>query len=150
MGEIWVFVAQSDDECGRSNVSFTRSKTASAATSEPEAVSSRCSVPLSGASSLTGPTGGWALSLRSWQVGPVHIDKSRCLLKLIAALRLAVAALFLGVQQPSLPLPQPWTTYLLIAYVAWLATFRLLLLLHKHFFSKQCKKASNHFSLSSC
>lgn len=49
-------------------------------------------------------------------------------------LRLAVAALFLGIQQPSLLLPQPWTTHVLIGYVAWLATFRLLLLLHKHFF----------------
>lgn len=55
-------------------------------------------------------------------------------MKLSVAFHLAVAALFLGIRQSSLLLPQPWTTHVLIGYVAWLATFRLLLLLHKHFF----------------
>ncbi|XP_042354229.1 LOW QUALITY PROTEIN: putative ferric-chelate reductase 1 [Plectropomus leopardus] len=46
---------------------------------------------------------------------------------------MAVAAMFLGTRQSSLPLPQPWATHVLIGYVAWLASFRVLLLMHKHF-----------------
>uniref|UniRef100_H2STP3 Ferric-chelate reductase 1a n=1 Tax=Takifugu rubripes TaxID=31033 RepID=H2STP3_TAKRU len=41
---------------------------------------------------------------------------------------LAVAAMFLGIRHSSLLLPQPWTTHVLIGYVAWLATFRLSIL----------------------
>lgn len=70
-------------------------------------------------------------------------------MKLSAVLRLAVAALFLGIQQPSLLLPQPWTTHVLIGYVAWLASFRLLLLLHKHFYANRCKKPPSNISILS-
>ncbi|TNN22008.1 Ferric-chelate reductase 1 [Liparis tanakae] len=45
---------------------------------------------------------------------------------------MAVAAMFLGMSQSSLPLPQPWVTSVLIGYVAWLASFRILFLIHKH------------------
>ncbi|KAK5859411.1 hypothetical protein PBY51_020966 [Eleginops maclovinus] len=47
---------------------------------------------------------------------------------------LAVAAMFLGMRQSSLLLPQPWATHVLIGYVVWLASFRFLLLMHKHFY----------------
>ncbi|XP_023254024.1 putative ferric-chelate reductase 1 [Seriola lalandi dorsalis] len=49
----------------------------------------------------------------------------------------AVAAMFLGTRQSSLLLPQPWATHILIAYVTWLASFRLLLLIHKRFYLKK-------------
>lgn len=68
---------------------------------------------------------------------------------LSAVLRPAVVAMFLGIQQSSLLLPQPWTTHVLIGYVAWLVTFRLLLLLHKHCHDKRCEKPSDNFRLSS-
>uniref|UniRef100_A0A8C3G7A5 Ferric-chelate reductase 1a n=1 Tax=Cyclopterus lumpus TaxID=8103 RepID=A0A8C3G7A5_CYCLU len=45
---------------------------------------------------------------------------------------MAVAAMFLGIRQSSLPLPQPWATHVLIGYVTWLASFRFLLLIHKY------------------
>ncbi|KAM9845019.1 putative ferric-chelate reductase 1 [Aulostomus maculatus] len=45
---------------------------------------------------------------------------------------MAVAAMFLGVRQPSLLLPPPWTTHVLIGYVTWLASFRTVLLIHKY------------------
>ncbi|XP_069367693.1 putative ferric-chelate reductase 1 [Paralichthys olivaceus] len=45
---------------------------------------------------------------------------------------LAVVAMFLGTHQSSLLLPQPWTTHVLIGYVTWLASFRFMLLIHKH------------------
>lgn len=106
---------------------------------------SNLQMSISDASSLTGPTGGWGLPPRSWQVGVLHISKNGCLVKLSAVLRLAVAAMFLGIQQSSLLLPLPWSTHVLVAYVAWLATFRLLLLLHKHFYAKIRKRASEHF-----
>lgn len=54
----------------------------------------------------------------------------------------AVAAIFLGTKQSSLLLPQPWSTHVLIGYVAWLASLRILLLIHKHFHLKRCKKSS--------
>uniref|UniRef100_A0A8C3A9G5 Ferric-chelate reductase 1a n=1 Tax=Cyclopterus lumpus TaxID=8103 RepID=A0A8C3A9G5_CYCLU len=38
---------------------------------------------------------------------------------------MAVAAMFLGIRQSSLPLPQPWATHVLIGYVTWLASFRI-------------------------
>ncbi|XP_071348486.1 putative ferric-chelate reductase 1 [Trachinotus anak] len=47
---------------------------------------------------------------------------------------MAVVAMFLGMRQSSLLLPQPWATHVLIGYVVWLASFRLLLLIHKHFY----------------
>lgn len=53
----------------------------------------------------------------------------------------AVAAIFLGTKQSSLLLPQPWSTHVLIGYVAWLASLRILLLIHKHFHLKRCKKS---------
>lgn len=65
------------------------------------------------------------------------------LMKCKAVLCPAVATMFLGIPQSSLLLPQPWTTHVLIGYVAWLATFRVLLLLHKHFYAKRCKKPEN-------
>ncbi|XP_068456856.1 putative ferric-chelate reductase 1 [Clinocottus analis] len=49
---------------------------------------------------------------------------------------MAVAAMFLGMRQSSLPLPQPWATHVLIGYVTWLASFRMLLLIHKHLYTK--------------
>uniref|UniRef100_A0A3B4X6P2 Putative ferric-chelate reductase 1 n=1 Tax=Seriola lalandi dorsalis TaxID=1841481 RepID=A0A3B4X6P2_SERLL len=52
----------------------------------------------------------------------------------------AVAAMFLGTRQSSLLLPQPWATHILIAYVTWLASFRLLLLIHKRFYLKKCRE----------
>ncbi|XP_027132307.1 putative ferric-chelate reductase 1 [Larimichthys crocea] len=45
---------------------------------------------------------------------------------------MAVAAMFLGMRQSSLLLPQPWATYVLIGYVTWLASFRFLLLMDKY------------------
>lgn len=54
----------------------------------------------------------------------------------------AVAAIFLGTKQSSLLLPQPWSTHVLIGYVAWMASLRILLLIHKHFYLKRCKKSS--------
>uniref|UniRef100_A0A3B4TFR5 Putative ferric-chelate reductase 1 n=1 Tax=Seriola dumerili TaxID=41447 RepID=A0A3B4TFR5_SERDU len=52
----------------------------------------------------------------------------------------AVAAMFLGTSQSSLLLPQPWATHVLIAYVTWVASFRLLLLIHKRFYLKKCRE----------
>ncbi|KAM3604238.1 uncharacterized protein V6R79_008306 [Siganus canaliculatus] len=49
---------------------------------------------------------------------------------------LAVAAMFLGTGQSTLLLPQPWATHVLIGYVAWLASFRILLLAHKYFYNQ--------------
>ncbi|XP_072296615.1 ferric-chelate reductase 1-like [Eucyclogobius newberryi] len=46
----------------------------------------------------------------------------------------AVAAMFLGVGQSSLPLPSSLATHILIGYVSWMMAFRLLLLIHKHFY----------------
>lgn len=60
----------------------------------------------------------------------------------------AVAAIFLGTKQSSLLLPQPWSTHVLIGYVAWLASLRILLLIHKHFHLKRCKKGS--INLTAC
>uniref|UniRef100_A0A3Q3XRL5 Cytochrome b561 domain-containing protein n=1 Tax=Mola mola TaxID=94237 RepID=A0A3Q3XRL5_MOLML len=57
----------------------------------------------------------------------------------------AVAAMFLGMRQSSLFLPQPWTTYVLIVYVIWLASFRILFLIHKHFHFNRCMKTSIWF-----
>ncbi|XP_075871564.1 putative ferric-chelate reductase 1 [Nelusetta ayraudi] len=45
---------------------------------------------------------------------------------------MAVAAMFVGMKQASLLLPQPGSTHVLIGYVAWLASLRILLLVHKH------------------
>nr|XP_046265658.1 putative ferric-chelate reductase 1 [Scatophagus argus] len=45
---------------------------------------------------------------------------------------MAVAAMFLGMRQSSLLLPQPLATYVLIGYVTWLASFRVFLFIHKH------------------
>ncbi|XP_040911598.1 putative ferric-chelate reductase 1 [Toxotes jaculatrix] len=50
---------------------------------------------------------------------------------------MAVAAMFLGMRQSSLLLPQPWATHVLIGYVTWLGSFRLLLLIHKHLYVKK-------------
>ncbi|XP_076601131.1 putative ferric-chelate reductase 1 [Chaetodon auriga] len=50
---------------------------------------------------------------------------------------LAVATMFLGTHQSSLLLPQPWATHVLIGYVTWLASFRILLLMHKHLYFKK-------------
>ncbi|XP_078121138.1 putative ferric-chelate reductase 1 isoform X1 [Sander vitreus] len=50
---------------------------------------------------------------------------------------IAVAAMFLGMRQSSLLLPQPWATHVLIGYVTWLALFRLLLLMHRHIYIKK-------------
>ncbi|XP_045908855.1 putative ferric-chelate reductase 1 isoform X2 [Micropterus dolomieu] len=47
---------------------------------------------------------------------------------------MAVASMFLGMRQPSLLLPQPWATHVLIGYVTWLGSFRFLLLMQKHFY----------------
>lgn len=47
---------------------------------------------------------------------------------------MAVAAMFLGVGQSSLPLPSSLATHILIGYVSWLMAFRLLLFIHKHFY----------------
>lgn len=47
---------------------------------------------------------------------------------------MAVAAMFLGVGQSSLPLPSSLAIHILIGYVSWLVAFRLLLLIHKHFY----------------
>uniref|UniRef100_A0A3Q3LSU9 Ferric chelate reductase 1 n=1 Tax=Mastacembelus armatus TaxID=205130 RepID=A0A3Q3LSU9_9TELE len=49
---------------------------------------------------------------------------------------MAVAAMFLGMHQSSLLLPQPWAMHVLIGYVTWLALFRFLLLVHKHHIKK--------------
>ncbi|KAM4728032.1 putative ferric-chelate reductase 1 [Anableps anableps] len=45
---------------------------------------------------------------------------------------LAVAAMFIGIRQSSLPLPLPWATHVLIGYVTWMGSFRLLLLINKY------------------
>ncbi|XP_053186604.1 putative ferric-chelate reductase 1 [Scomber japonicus] len=45
---------------------------------------------------------------------------------------MAVVAMFFGARQSSMLLPPPWTTHVLIGYVTWQASFRFLLLLHKH------------------
>ncbi|XP_062259516.1 putative ferric-chelate reductase 1 isoform X1 [Platichthys flesus] len=50
---------------------------------------------------------------------------------------MAVATMFLGTRQSSLLLPQPWATYVLIGYVTWLASFRFMLLINKHFHIKK-------------
>ncbi|XP_071384389.1 putative ferric-chelate reductase 1 [Centroberyx affinis] len=50
---------------------------------------------------------------------------------------MAVAAMFLGMRQSSLLLPLPCAMSVLIGYVCWLASFRLLLFLHKHFYIKK-------------
>ncbi|KAM9349345.1 putative ferric-chelate reductase 1 [Symphorus nematophorus] len=50
---------------------------------------------------------------------------------------MAVAAMFLGTHQSSLLLPQPWATHILLGYVTWLASFRFLLLMHKHIYTKR-------------
>ncbi|XP_044074561.1 putative ferric-chelate reductase 1 isoform X2 [Siniperca chuatsi] len=50
---------------------------------------------------------------------------------------MAVAAMFLGMLQSSLLLPQPWATHVLIGYVTWLASLRFLLLMHKHLYIKK-------------
>uniref|UniRef100_A0A7N8Y3V0 Ferric chelate reductase 1 n=1 Tax=Mastacembelus armatus TaxID=205130 RepID=A0A7N8Y3V0_9TELE len=55
---------------------------------------------------------------------------------------MAVAAMFLGMHQSSLLLPQPWAMHVLIGYVTWLALFRFLLLVHKHHI-KKCTKTLN-------
>lgn len=47
---------------------------------------------------------------------------------------MAVAAMFLGVSQSSLPLPSSLAIHILIGYVSWLMAFRLLLFIHKHFY----------------
>uniref|UniRef100_A0A8C9XB61 Ferric-chelate reductase 1a n=1 Tax=Sander lucioperca TaxID=283035 RepID=A0A8C9XB61_SANLU len=57
----------------------------------------------------------------------------------------AVAAMFLGMRQSSLLLPQPWATHVLIGYVTWLALFRSLLLMHRHIYIKKCMKTSDEF-----
>lgn len=53
-----------------------------------------------------------------------------------------VVAMFLGTQQSSLLLPQAWATHVLIGYVTWLVSFRLLLLIHKHYYKKKRKELS--------
>lgn len=53
----------------------------------------------------------------------------------------AVAAMFVGMKQASLLLPQPWSTHVLIGYVAWLASLRILLLVHKHVCVNRCESA---------
>lgn len=52
---------------------------------------------------------------------------------------MAVAAMFLGVGQSSLPLPTSFATHILIGYVSWLMAFRLLLFIHKHFYLTKFK-----------
>ncbi|XP_029309279.1 putative ferric-chelate reductase 1 [Cottoperca gobio] len=56
---------------------------------------------------------------------------------------LAVAAMFLGIRQSSLLLPQPWATHVLIGYVTWLASFRFLLLMHKHLYIQKSAAGSD-------
>uniref|UniRef100_UPI003AADE7B7 putative ferric-chelate reductase 1 n=1 Tax=Centroberyx gerrardi TaxID=166262 RepID=UPI003AADE7B7 len=56
---------------------------------------------------------------------------------------MAVAAMFLGMRQSSLRLPLPWGMCVLIGYVGWLASFRLLLFLHKHFYIKKPASGSD-------
>ncbi|KAM6919934.1 putative ferric-chelate reductase 1 [Lycodopsis pacificus] len=56
---------------------------------------------------------------------------------------MAVAAMFLGTRQSSLLLPQPWATHVLIGYVTWLASFRFLLLMHKHLHTKETVSGSD-------
>ncbi|XP_078028999.1 putative ferric-chelate reductase 1 isoform X1 [Epinephelus lanceolatus] len=50
---------------------------------------------------------------------------------------MAVAAMFLGIRQSSILLPQPWATHVLIGYVAWLASFRVFLLMYTHLYTKK-------------
>lgn len=47
---------------------------------------------------------------------------------------MAVATMFLGVNQSALHLPSPLATHILIGYVSWLLAFRILLFIHKHFY----------------
>ncbi|KAJ0012079.1 hypothetical protein NQD34_013054 [Periophthalmus magnuspinnatus] len=47
---------------------------------------------------------------------------------------MAVATMFLGVGQSSLPLPSSLATHILIGYASWWMGFRLLLFIHKHFY----------------
>uniref|UniRef100_UPI0037E8D1C0 putative ferric-chelate reductase 1 n=1 Tax=Semicossyphus pulcher TaxID=241346 RepID=UPI0037E8D1C0 len=61
---------------------------------------------------------------------------------------LAVIAMFFGMRQSSLLLPQPWATYILIGYVAWLVFFRSLLLIHKHCYCKNSLPADMQAILS--
>ncbi|XP_073346816.1 putative ferric-chelate reductase 1 isoform X3 [Pagrus major] len=56
---------------------------------------------------------------------------------------IAVAAMFLGTSQSSLLLPQPLATHVLIGYVTWLASFRVLLLVHKHLYIKNSALVSD-------
>lgn len=61
---------------------------------------------------------------------------------------MAVAAMFLGTRQSSLLLPQPLATHVLIGYVTWLASFRILLLIHKHFYIKKPSESDTENILS--
>ncbi|XP_070775640.1 putative ferric-chelate reductase 1 [Enoplosus armatus] len=56
---------------------------------------------------------------------------------------MAVAAMFLGMRQSSLLLPQPWATHVLIGYVVWLASFRSLLWAHEHLHIKKAAVGSD-------
>ncbi|XP_051267523.1 putative ferric-chelate reductase 1 isoform X2 [Dicentrarchus labrax] len=56
---------------------------------------------------------------------------------------MAVAAMFLGMRQSSLLLPQPWATHVLIGYVMWLASFRIFLLMHKHLYIKKSQESDD-------
>ncbi|XP_074508451.1 putative ferric-chelate reductase 1 [Sebastes fasciatus] len=62
---------------------------------------------------------------------------------------MAVAAMFLGTRQSSLLLPQPWATHVLIGYVTWLASFRFLLLMHKHLYIKKSLGADDQQAILS-
>ncbi|XP_047444533.1 putative ferric-chelate reductase 1 [Mugil cephalus] len=61
---------------------------------------------------------------------------------------LAVAAMFLGPQQSSLLLPHPWVTKVLSGYVAWLFSFRFLLLMHKYFYKRKALESDEQGILS--
>ncbi|XP_036939226.1 putative ferric-chelate reductase 1 isoform X1 [Acanthopagrus latus] len=56
---------------------------------------------------------------------------------------IAVAAMFLGTSQSSLLLPQPLATHILIGYVTWLSSFRVLLLVHKYLYIKNSALVSD-------
>ncbi|KAM7401390.1 hypothetical protein PAMA_005536 [Pampus argenteus] len=66
-----------------------------------------------------------------------------------AAEIMAVAAMFLGVRQPSLLLSPPWSTNILIGYVAWQASFRFLLLIHKHLYIRKSQGSNDQQAILS-
>ncbi|XP_018535155.2 LOW QUALITY PROTEIN: putative ferric-chelate reductase 1 [Lates calcarifer] len=60
----------------------------------------------------------------------------------------AVAAMFLGTRQSSLLLPQPWATHVLIGYVTWLVSLRILLLI-EHIYIKQLLRTDDQVAILS-